>query len=84
MDSGAWKPTIHGIVESDMTEWLALSSKRKKKNLVFVLFSGSYFLDKELLNHKDLECPAKCRYNSNYITACICVLIIKEENEKDA
>lgn len=62
-----------------------ISSKRERKYpaLVCFVFWFLFFLDKDLLHHRNLEPFAKYRYNSNYITACVCVLIIKEENEKD-
>ena len=34
MDRGAWQATVHGIEESDMTEWLSLSFSVSKWSLL--------------------------------------------------
>lgn len=62
---------------------IKVSATKDKENkfCISMLRFCSFF--QRFLYHKNLESPEKYRYNSNHITACVCVLIIKGENEKD-
>lgn len=60
---------------------LQKSQQQKIKNtnpiLVCFLFWLLVFIDENLLHYKNLESSAKYKYNSNYVTACVYVLIIE-------
>ena len=44
MDRGAWQATVHGITESDMTEWLSNNNLHKCPNTLSLLQLGDHDL----------------------------------------
>ena len=80
MDRGAWRATVHGVTESDTTEWLTVIVVDKYGSILSTVRNGSGFLQGSqgawLFKKNTWIYLIFYTPTYTYIGICVCILVL--------